>query len=145
MSKNESDLPPSTKYLRPEHLQLLALNFAREGETEELLKLVRGGIAVDSADGSKNSLLMLACYYGHAATARMLIEQGANVEWRNVRGQTPLGGVAFKGHDDVAAVLLEHGADPHADSGAGVTPTMFATMFERKKMLGFFATKSAAQ
>jgi uncharacterized protein len=120
------------------HKILLALNHAREGETAELLKMLDDGLPVNLADSSKNSLLMLACYYGHAETAQMLIRRGADVEFRNIRGQTPLGGVAFKGYEDVAKVLLDSGADFHADSGAGATPMMFAMMFSRTKMIALF-------
>jgi ankyrin repeat protein len=39
--------------------------------------------------------------------------------------------VAFKGYDDIAALLLGHGADVDADNGGGMTPLMFAAMFGR--------------
>jgi uncharacterized protein len=142
MSHQETSQSSPDQQIQNTHRQLLALNHAREGETEQLLEMILSGLPVDSADGSQNTLLLLACYYGHVKTARMLILHGANIEKRNIRGQTPLGGVAFKGYDDVAALLLEHGADPHADSGGGATPAMFAAMFERKKMLELFAATS---
>ena len=145
MLKYETEPPPSDEELKNTHRKLLALNHAREGDTANLLEIIQSGLSVDLADSSQNTLLMLACYYGHAETAHMLIQQGADVERRNIRGQTPLGGVAFKGYDEVAKVLLEHGADPNADSGAGATPMMFATMFERKKMLELFKAHVAAK
>ena len=129
MLNQASEQPSPEQQIINAHRHLLALNHAREGETEQLLEMIQQGLAVDFADSSQNTLLMLACYYGHTKTARMLIEQGADIEKRNIRGQTPLGGVAFKGYDEVASLLLKNGADPHADSGAGATPTMFATMF----------------
>ena len=65
----------------------------------------------------------------------MLIENGADVDRRNDRGQTPLGGVAFKGYEEIVALLLEHGADIDADNGGGMTPLMFAAMFGRTKVV----------
>lgn len=51
---------------------------------------------------------MLATYNGQLETSRMLLENGAEVDRRNDRGQTPLGGVAFKGYTEVAQLLLDH-------------------------------------
>jgi ankyrin repeat protein len=39
-----------------------------------------------------------------------LLEHGADADRRNERGQTPLGGAAFKGYEEIIAALLEHGA-----------------------------------
>lgn len=144
MLNQENEQSSPEEQIRNAHRELLALNHAREGETQQLLAMIQEGLAVNLADSSQNTLLLLACYYGHATTARMLIQQGADVERRNVRGQTPLGAVAFRGYDGVAEVLLEYGADPDADSGAGATPMMFATMFERKSMIALFEAHLAA-
>jgi ankyrin repeat protein len=78
---------------------------------------------------------MLASYNGNMETTRMLIEYGAEVDRRNDRGQTPLGGVAFKGYDKIVTLLLAHGADIDADNGGGMTPLMFAAMFGRIKVV----------
>jgi hypothetical protein len=52
-----------------------------------------------------------------------------------MRFEAPLGGVAFKGYEEIAAMLLQHGADIDADNGVGMTPIMFAAMFGRTKMV----------
>ena len=112
-------------------LQIQALDFARTGETALLESMVRAGLPVNLEDHSGNTLLMLATYHGHLDTSRMLLEFGANVDRRNRRNQTPLGGVAFKGYPDIAGLLLRHGAEVDADNGNGMTPLMFAEMFGR--------------
>ena len=76
-------------------LQELALDYVRSGETESLAAMVRHGLPVNLADAKGNTLLMLASYNGQLETARMLLAAGAQVDRRNDRGQTPLGGVAF--------------------------------------------------
>jgi ankyrin repeat protein len=43
--------------------------------------------------------------------------------------------VAFKGYEEIVALLLEHGADIDADNGGGMTPLMFAAMFGRSKVV----------
>ncbi len=115
-------------------LQLLALDEARAGETAALEAMVNAGLPVNLADTGRNTLLMLACYHGHLETARMLLARGADVDRRNSRNQTPLGGVAFKGFPEIARLLLEHGASVEADNGNGMTPLMFAEMFGRTEV-----------
>jgi len=112
-------------------LQAAALDYARAGDTNVLESMVRAGLPVNLADPSGNTLLMLACYHDQIDTARMLLEHGADVDRRNSRNQTPLGGVAFKGYPAIAGLLLRHGADVDADNGNGMTPLMFAEMFGR--------------
>lgn len=112
-------------------LQGLALDFARDGDTASLARMLEHGLPVNLADAKGNSLLMLASYHGQPDTVRMLLEHGAEVDRPNDRGQTPLGGVAFKGEEAIVSLLLEHGARIDADQGGGMTPLMFAAMFGR--------------
>lgn len=56
---------------------------------------------------------MLAAYHGHAQTVSMLIAKGADPNVLNDRGQSPLAGAVFKGHEGVVRVLVREGkADP---------------------------------
>lgn len=61
-----------------------------------------------------------------------------------IAGQTPLGGVAFKGYEEIVARLLEHGADIDADNGGGMTPLMFAAMFGRSKVVARLQARGAS-
>jgi ankyrin repeat protein len=116
-------------------LQQMALDFARNGETESLAAMIGHGLPVNLANARGDTLLMLASYNENAETTRMLLEHGAESDRRNDRGQTPLGGAAFKGCGEIIALLLEHGADIDADNGGGMTPIMFAAMFGRAKVV----------
>ena len=59
--------------------------------------------------------LYYAASYGLTTVVRYLIEAGADMEVHAGRcGATPLNIACFRGHYDVAQVLLEHGADPYA-------------------------------
>ncbi|MCX2925444.1 MULTISPECIES: ankyrin repeat domain-containing protein [unclassified Streptomyces] len=115
-----------------ERVMAIAMELAREGDTEELVGFVEHGLPVDTADAAGNTLLMLAAYHGHADTVRALIRLGADPDLRNARDQAPLAGALFKGADEVVEVLREAGADP--DSG---TPTAraAASMFGRAHLL----------
>lgn len=116
-------------------LQLMALDFARHDETEQLAAMLDHGLPINLADAKGQTLLMFASYHGHVETTRLLLEYGAEVDRRNVRGQTPLGGAAFKGHEEIVALLLQYGADINANNGAGMTPVMFAAIFGRTKVV----------
>ncbi len=137
-------LAPSTEEARYAELQQMALDFARQGETAQLLEMVRHGLPVNLADHKGSSLLMLATYHGNVETARMLLHNRADPDRRNDHGQTPLGGAAFKGYEDVVALLLDHGADIDADNGAGMTPIMFAAMFGRTKVVARLRERGAS-
>lgn len=110
----------------------IALDLAREGDTEQLMEFVDHGLPVDVADPAANTLLMLAAYHGHAGTVRALLGRGADPDLRNARDQAPIAGALFKGADEVVAVLREAGAD--LDAG---TPSAraAAAMFGREHLL----------
>lgn len=106
----------------------LAMDFAREARTEELLEFLDHGLPVDTVDAGLNTLLMMAAYHSHAETVTALIDRGADVDLRNDRDQSPVAGALFKGANDVVAVLVEAGADldagtPTARAAAGLFGT----------------------
>ncbi|TMM05798.1 MAG: hypothetical protein E6G02_06615 [Actinobacteria bacterium] len=59
-----------------------------------------------------------------ADTAQLLLEHGAvvNAFADNEIGVHPLNSAAAAGRREVAAILLEHGADPNAPTRRGFTP-----------------------
>jgi ankyrin repeat protein len=120
-----------TEESRYAELQQLALDYAREGESLGLERMIAAGLPVNLRNHKGHTLLMLAAYHGHAATTAVLLDRGADPDARNDRGQTPLGGAAFKGHDAVVKLLLDHGADAKADQGFGITAVGYAFMFGR--------------
>jgi ankyrin repeat protein len=62
----------------------------------------------------------------HAATVRLLVSNGANVNNKNFRWRTPLHTAASNLAVDVAAVLVQHGADVNAQDIKGETPLFVA-------------------
>ena len=84
---------------------------------------------------------MLASYNNALNTVNMLLSNGARVDERNDRGQTPLAGAAFKGHLDVVKALVDAGADIEANNGLGMTPWAFAVMFGRSETAKFLLSK----
>ena len=112
-------------------LQLMALDFAREGNTKELEKMLDFGMSVDLCTHKNDTLLMLSCYRGNIETSQMLIQKGANLNKVNARGQTPLDGVCFKGNLKMVKLLVENGAN------IGRNAIIFATIFGNKEIVNY--------
>jgi ankyrin repeat protein len=126
---------------RYEELQVIALDFAREGKTFELKKMIEAGMNINLADHKGNTLLMLASYNGNADTTQMLVDFKADVDRKNDKGQTPLAGVCFKGYLDIVKILVNAGANIHENNGLGTTPIMFASMFGNSKIVEFLSVQ----
>ena len=122
---------------RYEELQVLALDFARVGKTQDLKAMLEAGMSVNLTDHKGNTLLMLSSYNGNFETTKMLLEYGTEVDKKNDRGQTPLAGVCFKGYFDIAKILVEAGANIHENNGLGTTPLMFATIFGNTQIVEY--------
>lgn len=119
-------LDDSTHALALELFQLV-----RAGDEARVSRLLQMGLVPNLRDAKGDSLLMLACYHGHAGLAGALLRHGADTGLANDRGQTPLGAAAFKGDLAIARLLLESGADPDARMPGGRTALMLAAMFDR--------------
>lgn len=105
--------------------------YARTGEAGELSTLLTQGLPPNLRNERGDSLLMLACYHGHASAARALLNAGADPEILNDAGQTPLAAAAFKGDAACASLLLERGARVDNAGPNGKTALMIAAMFNR--------------
>lgn len=81
---------------------------------------------------------MLSSYHGHAATAKMLLDNGADANVLNARGQSPIAGAVFKGYDEVVRVLFEGGANVGAGQPNAVD---CARMFKRDVCLELFGVE----
>ena len=127
---------------RYEELQVIALDFARIGKTEDLKAMLQSGMPVNLSDHKGNSLIMLASYNGNLETTVMLVSFGAEVDKKNDRGQTPLAGVCFKGYLDIVKVLVKAGANIYENNGMGTTPIMFASMFGNYEIVKYLSEQN---
>lgn len=73
-----------------------------------------------------NRELMVACASGQGWRVKYLVENGANVNWRDEEGYTPLTWAAQHGHADIAAYLIGRFAQVNPTDKAGYTPLMWA-------------------
>ena len=77
--------------------------------------------------------LLFGARVGDLASARLLVDAGADVNQAAPDGASPLAVAALSGHGAVGALLLEHGADPNA-AGGGYAP-LHATILQRDPTL----------
>jgi hypothetical protein len=65
---------------------------------------------------------------GDAPMVQSLLNSGADIQEKDLRGLTPLSRAVLSNYKDVVAVLLKAGADVNARDGLGLTPLHYAAM-----------------
>lgn len=84
---------------------------ATSNDLPTLRELLRAGAAPDAvAVKGDATALILACDSGHIDSARLLIDAGADVNFQNEIGDSPLVCAVAIGRPDLVALLLENGA-----------------------------------
>merc|ERR1712194_670011 len=73
---------------------------------------------------------------------KMLISEGANVNFGNAKGSTPLHYAAENRHAGVVATLLEEGGDASAVDSDGKTPMALAEAAGHKNVISVLKTYS---
>lgn len=81
----------------------------------------------DSIDRLKESFLWAAAQGGNSQDCESLIEIGADVNWKNADGDTPLLAACRRGHTETIALLLAHGADSNISGADSFTPLHVST------------------
>jgi ankyrin len=77
---------------------------------------------VNAPDPEKHTPLHVACQLGFVEEAMCLLENGAQVEARNLMSQTPLSIAVLAGNIALVHLLIERGANMSAIDGWGETP-----------------------
>ena len=72
-----------------------------------------------------NRGLLIAALTGHKEIAKILLDNGAEVDSRADDGRTPLMLAAIKGDSDLVSLLLKAGADPTLTDKSGATAGIF--------------------
>ncbi|HJO09593.1 MAG TPA: ankyrin repeat domain-containing protein [Verrucomicrobiota bacterium] len=80
---------------------------------------------------------------GHDEMVELLIEQGADVNGKDVGGGTPLGWAAKFGHKEIARLLIAQGADVNAKNYFGWTPLHEAAGVGHNKICELLIEKGA--
>jgi len=107
-----------------ETAELDVFEAASLGRAERLRELLAADPALAQARSDDDfTALHYAAFFDGPETAQLLVEHGADVNAfaDNELGVHPLNSAAAAGRVDVAAVLLEQGADPNAQTRRGFT------------------------
>lgn len=96
----------------------LLLKAASTGDATKVTSLLDAGADINYHSKDKQATgrtaLSEAAIQGHLEVIRLLLERGADLDWRDrAVGFTPLGWAANQGHESCVEALLEAGADPN--------------------------------
>lgn len=80
---------------------------------EQVKECLSEGWDVDAVEGDTTALAAIAGS-GHLEIVALLIDAGADANWRSDSGVTPLSVAGYFGHAQTVDVLLKSGADPNA-------------------------------
>ena len=86
---------------------------SRKGNIQRIQELVRQYPDTMHAQDYKGfTPLILAAYNGQAEAVEFLLKNGADADAQDVSGNTALMGISFKGHENIARLLLQYGVRP---------------------------------
>ena len=70
---------------------------------------------------------------GNIEAVKQHLAEGADVNAKGEKGETPLHGAAFTGRMEVVELLIENGADVNAKDEDGGTPLLYVTLSGHKE------------
>lgn len=104
----------------------LAAYFGQRAAAEFLL--ARGAdVNAIGRNEARYTALTGAVAAGHTDVAKLLLDHGAEADYRYEGGHSPLLEAAAQGNRELVEALLARGADPNARTDDGKTPLSFAT------------------
>ncbi|MCU1244527.1 MAG: hypothetical protein JWN02_437, partial [Acidobacteria bacterium] len=118
---------------------------AFSGNTANSELLLRKGAVIEARAESKfrNTPLQAALLSGQYATAKILLDHGADPLVRQSKGATPMHEAAFIGRQDLVQLLLDHGAEISSVSDNGQTPLAEAIRAHHDELAAWMKTKGA--
>uniref|UniRef100_A0A8C4RAC8 ZU5 domain-containing protein n=1 Tax=Eptatretus burgeri TaxID=7764 RepID=A0A8C4RAC8_EPTBU len=122
----EGNKPP------PPRTRLPALHAAaRKGDTQSVGIILDGGVQgvtevskerINNTTESGFTALHIAAHYGSQDVAVLLLDRGADCNFKANNGITPLHVAAKRGHTELVTTILDHGATIDAGTRDGLTP-----------------------
>jgi len=125
-------------YLASKKPSLPVFEAAALGEAEQLKQVLEKDPSRANAVGADGfQPLGLACFFNHPQTARLLVENGADVNTpsHNTQSITPLHSVVAGRNLELARLLLEHGASVDTPQKGGYTALHAAVQNEQLEMV----------
>ena len=112
---------------------------AGQGNIQAIKQHVAAGTDLNANEPAMGGTpLISAAAFGQTEAAKLLIEEGANVNLKNNDGATPLFVAAFFGHTEIVKLFLERGADASAKNKKGETPLDVVTREWNDELVGIY-------
>ncbi len=125
------------------------LYYATNGYLPGMQTALDEGAPVDARDQTPGyegeTPLMKAALNGDTATARFLLNQGADVNAQDERGETALLVAAYLGYLEMTQLLVESGADMNLASKDGSTPLLVAADQNRIEAVQYLLKQEAKE
>ena len=123
------------------------LEAARNGNEDDVARLLRLGAKVAAIDDDGFYPLHLASREGHDKVVRLLIEKGARIDARSMDewgpGETALHSASWKGHDKVVRLLIGKGANIEDGDSELRSPLLCASSTGHDKVVRLLIDKGA--
>ena len=114
-------------------------HFIKQGDLETVKAFIEAGFDIDSAESGDfgSSLLHNAIRYGQMDIFNYLIDQGANIDFVDAVGWTPLMEAIIDSKPEFGKILVEKGADQSIVNERGANAKMLAMKFGQDAFLIF--------
>ena len=111
----------------------------KQGELDAVASLIEAGYDVNSAESGDfgSSLLHNAIRYDQMEIFNYLIDQGANIDFVDAVGWTPLMEAIIDSRPEFGKVLVEKNCDQTLKNKRGVDAKMLAMKFGKEDFLAF--------
>jgi len=114
-------------------------HFIKRGDLDSVKAFIESGYDVNSSESGDfgSSLLHNAIRYGQADIFDYLIEQGADIDFIDAVGWTPMMEAIIDSEPELGRILAEKGADLTIKNHKGATARMLAMKFGQHAFLEF--------
>lgn len=115
--------------------KLNVFDVARKGSVEQAKEILKANPnAFNTVNDDGYSPLVLACYRANNEVAKLLIENGSDINGTSKMG-TPLMASVFKGNNEIAKFLIDNKADIHTEDANGTSALIYATNFKNYEIV----------
>ena len=108
-----------------------------------LITTIAALVLVGCGNSEANQALLDAAEFGNVKPAKEAIEDGADVNAKNVDGWSPLHRAASWGHKEIAELLIAKGADVNAKAAGGWAPLHLAAYKGQNEIVELLIAKGA--
>lgn len=117
----------------------IASHFIKRGDLETLKKIIESGYDINSSESGDfgSSLLHNAIRYNQMKIFEYLITQGADIDFSDAVGWTPLMESIIDSRPEFGAILVAKGADQSLQNVRGANAKMLAMKFGQNSFLEF--------